>query len=59
MCLKLFQATAAFDGIHFSKWEEPDGAKGNLVIVNYSQQCLVRFCADVLQILLYRCKDAV
>lgn len=28
---KLFQATAAFDGIHSSKWEEPDGAKGNLV----------------------------
>jgi len=31
VCLKLFQATAAFDGIHSSKWEEPDGAKGYLV----------------------------
>jgi peptide-N4-(N-acetyl-beta-glucosaminyl)asparagine amidase len=28
VCLKLFQATAAFDGIHSSKWEEPDGARG-------------------------------
>ncbi|XP_044965671.1 peptide-N(4)-(N-acetyl-beta-glucosaminyl)asparagine amidase isoform X2 [Hordeum vulgare subsp. vulgare] len=25
---KSFQATAAFDGIRLSKWEEPDGAKG-------------------------------
>ncbi|OEL34685.1 Peptide-N(4)-(N-acetyl-beta-glucosaminyl)asparagine amidase [Dichanthelium oligosanthes] len=24
-------ATAAFDGIHSSKWEDPDGGKGNLV----------------------------
>lgn len=23
-----FQATSAFDGIHVSKWEEPNGAKG-------------------------------
>lgn len=23
------QATAAFDGIQESKWEEPNGAKGN------------------------------
>jgi peptide-N4-(N-acetyl-beta-glucosaminyl)asparagine amidase len=30
--VKSFQATAAFDGIRLSKWEEPDGAKGNLVL---------------------------
>lgn len=30
----MFQATSAFDGMRSSKWEEPDGAKGNLVAVN-------------------------
>ncbi|TVU39062.1 hypothetical protein EJB05_12465, partial [Eragrostis curvula] len=34
-------ATAAFDGIHSSKWEEPDGAKGCWLIYKmlYGQTC--------------------